>query len=85
MAAGQLAVLSELQVQFSGQGQPEGEGEAMVRQLQQTAQGVDEKLGTSQIQLFQGSAPVPADFGTQAHPDHALLPHGPVLGSLGQA
>lgn len=55
--------MCNLQVQFSGQGEAEGEGEAMVRRLQQTAQGVDEKLGTSQIQLFQGGAPVSSENG----------------------
>ena len=45
-----------LQIQFTGEegdARPGGEGEHMVRSLQATREGVDEKLQRSRIQLFQ--------------------------------
>ena len=52
-----VLVRANPQVQFTGGegggGTPRDEGEALVRRLQATRLGIDEKLGRSRIQLFE--------------------------------
>ena len=51
-----------------------GEGEHMVRGLQATREGVDEKLQRSRIQLFQARlTPVQLSWCPPIHPYHQLL------------
>ena len=63
-----------LQVAFSGEGMRAGtEGEQMVRDLQGSRQALDEKLATSNIQLFGRPA---AAAGSRPENGHADRAHG---------
>lgn len=63
-----------LQVAFSGEGMRAGtEGEQMVRDLQGSRQALDEKLATSDIQLFGRPA---AAAGSRPENGHADRTHG---------
>ncbi|KAK9824496.1 hypothetical protein WJX72_010821 [[Myrmecia] bisecta] len=54
--------IPDWKVQFSGKGAAgQTEGESMVRHLQGTQEGIDEKLSRSAIQLFQGGALLQGD------------------------